>query len=214
MYRRRRLVLLLALLAIGAAVVWLLVAQPWAGAASENPSPQVSQTPDASPTPAATPTATPTAEAVATPAPTPSGTGQPAIDPCDDGDVAVEAVTDRSSYAADQQPALTIKLTNTSPADCTLNVGTSGQVFTVTSGSDVWWRSTDCQTESSDMVVTLKAGQSVASASPLVWDRTRSSVDTCDDDTRQRAPGGGASYHLSVQIAGIEAESTAQFLLY
>ena len=64
------------------------------------------------------------------------------------------------------------------------------------------------------MVVLLTAGQTVASAAPLVWDRTRSSVDTCSDSDRPRAPGGGASYHLEVEIGGIISTESAQLLLY
>lgn len=217
-YRRRRLVVLLALIAVAAVVVWLLVAQPWRGAASEILVPQVSQTPDASaqPTPTATPSpsATPTPTAEAKPTPSPTATAASEIEPCLARNVTVEAVTDRTSYAADQQPAFTITLTNTGGADCTMNVGTTTQVYTVTSGNDVWWRSTDCQSEPSDMIVTLAAGQSVSSAAPLVWDRTRSAVDTCDQDSRQRAPGGGASYHLAVEIGGVGSTQTTQFLLY
>lgn len=221
-YRRRRLLVLVGAIVIVAVVAWLLIAQPWRGAASESMSPQVSQTPDASTlpvptgeaTPTATPTPTPTGEAAADGAkPTPSSTAAAGAQPCTTGDVTVEAVTSQTSYSSDQQPAFTIRLTNTGD-DCTLNVGTSGQVYTVTSGNDTWWRSTDCQSKPSDMIVTLKAGQTVSSAAPLVWDRTRSAVATCGEDTRPRAPGGGASYHLAVSIGGIESAQTTQFLLY
>ena len=96
-----------------------------------------------------------------------------------------------------------------------MNVGTATQVFTITSGSDTWWRSTDCQSEPSDMVVLLAAGQTVSSATPLVWDRTRSAVGTCAADAnRPKAPGGGASYHLAVEIGGIPSAQTRQLLLY
>jgi len=64
------------------------------------------------------------------------------------------------------------------------------------------------------LVVLLAAGQSVASAAPLTWDRTRSSVSTCADSDRQNAPGGGASYHLSVEIGGIASTQSKQILLY
>ncbi len=123
-------------------------------------------------------------------------------------------MTDQDTYSAKQKPKLSIRLTNLSDVDCTLNVGTSTQVFTITSGSDTWWRSTDCQTKPSDQIVLLAAGQSVTSAEPLVWDRTRSSVKTCGDDGRPKAAGGGASYHLSVEIGGVSSDDTAQFLLY
>jgi hypothetical protein len=95
-----------------------------------------------------------------------------------------------------------------------MNVGTSAQVFTITSGTDTWWRSTDCQKEPSDTVVVLAADQTVKSAVPLTWDRTRSSVSTCASANRPRAPGGGATYHLAVEIGGITSTEDAQFLLY
>lgn len=216
-YRRRRLFVLVAVVLVTAAVLWLLVAQPWRGAASESAPPAVSKTTDASPLPVpsteATDGATPTAAPTPKPTPSPSSTAAAGIEPCLDRNVTVEAVTDSNTYSADQQPQFTIKLTNTG-GDCTLNVGTSSQVYTVTSGNDTWWRSTDCQSKPSDMIVTLEAGQTVSSAEPLVWDRTRSAVSSCKDDSRPRAPGGGASYHLSVSIGGIESAATAQFLLY
>jgi len=64
------------------------------------------------------------------------------------------------------------------------------------------------------MVVLIKAGQTVQSAAPLTWDRTRSSVSTCNSQSRPKAPGGGASYHLGVEIGGIASARTAQFILY
>ena len=127
-------------------------------------------------------------------------------------DIRVEALTDQTDYAQGQNPALSIKLTNTGADDCLMNVGTSAQSFTVTSGSDVWWRSTDCQTEPSDMEVVLTAGQEVTSSAPLTWDRTRSSVGTCEGE-RPFAPGGGSTYHLSVAIGGIPSVGTATFQL-
>jgi hypothetical protein len=223
-YRRRRIVLLLALVVI-AAVVWALIAQPWRGfaadqpaaapvatktAATESPAPAVG-TPD--PTPSAAPTPEPT-DAAPAPSATPEATAPPAAKPCVSRDVTVEALTDQDTYEAGQNPQLSIRLTNEGATDCTLNVGTSGQSFTIKSGSDVWWRSTDCQTEPSDMVVLIAAGQTVTSAAPLTWDRTRSAVGTCADADRQGAPGGGASYHLSVEIGGIPSVQSKQILLY
>jgi len=148
------------------------------------------------------------------PSTTPSAEATPTAKPCISRDVTVEALTDQETYEGGQNPQLSIRLTNNGTTDCTLNVGTSGQAYTIMSGSDVWWRSTDCQTEPSDMVVLLAAGQTVSSATPLAWDRTRSSVSTCGDADRQSAPGGGASYHLSVELGGIASTQSAQILLY
>ena len=206
-YRRRRLVLVLLVLIIAGLIgagVWLAIAQPWRAG-------------DPTPTPSATASSTPTPDATETPdstdSPSPTPTAE-AIAACTVRDVTVEALTDATSYAAGSLPQLSIKLTNTSGADCTINVGSSTQQFIVSSGSDVWWRSTDCQQEPSDMIVTLTAGQSVTSVQPVVWDRTRSSTDTCEQENRPRAPGGGASYHVTVSIGGFESEQSRQIMLY
>jgi cytoskeletal protein RodZ len=230
-YRRRRLVLLLGLVLI-AALVWLFIAQPWrswaatgdaepASSTSQSPSPTASATtppPDADADVADDPAADETdAEADAEEdagADEPSPSATPAVEPCTRSELEVVAGTDKDSYATGENPQLTITLTNRSTVACTLNVGTSAQTFEVSSGSDVWWRSTDCQAKPSDMTVTIAAGQSVSSAKPLTWDRTRSSVDSCKSETRPQAPGGGATYHLDVSIGGVHSETTKAFMLY
>lgn len=219
-YRRRRLVLLIALLAI-VAVVWLLIAQPWRGAAQESPDDETKtpsqSTAESLPVPAdgATPDPSDTGavEGAVVTGDTPTPGSTPTAAPCVASEIAVTPVTSADTYAGDQKPEFSITLTNNGP-DCTLNVGTSAQSFTVTSGDDVWWRSTDCQSEPSDMIVLIGAGQTVSSAAPLTWDRTRSAVGTCADGNRPLAPGGGASYHLSVEIGGIASTEPKQFLLY
>lgn len=211
-YRRRRLAVLAALVVvvlIVVAVVWLVIARPWEGAASAPaPSPSTSASSSTLPGPTPTASASEQPEASADPAPPTEG-----VAACAAADVLVEPLTDKDSYASGELPQLKIRLTNTSADACTINVGTTQQVFTITSGNDVWWRSTDCQTEPSDMEVTLTAGQVVESAQAIEWDRTRSSVSTCDSE-RPRASGGGASYHFTVSLGGVEGQGTKQFLLY
>lgn len=208
-YRRRRIVvfgLLIVLTLALVAGVWLAIAQPWSDAGAR-PSPPPSQAPSRDATePAATPSGSPSPE--------PTTQENASAVPCQAGDVAVEAVTDADTYPAGVLPQLSISLENSGATDCTIDVGSSTQVFTVSSGSDTWWRSTDCQESPSSMVVTLAAGQTVTSATPVQWDRTRSDVSTCDQENRPRAPGGGASYHVSVSIGGFEAAQSRQILLY
>lgn len=205
--------LILIVAAIGI-TVWLLVAQPWAAAATDTagratPSPSAT----ASPTPSATPTADAPADAEV-PEPTPSAEETPAIVACEAKDIEVTAVSDADTYQAGVLPQLSISLTNTGTTDCTLDVGSTMQSFTVSSGTDVWWRSTDCQENPSSMIATLTAGTTVTSKDPVTWDRTRSSVETCGQENRQRAPGGGASYHVGVSIGGFSSATTKQILLY
>lgn len=225
-YRRRRLVLLLAVLVV-VALVWLLIAQPWRGSADEPKSATAPRVPDGtvvtalpgpadpSPSTAVTPSSSPSSPAPSSSAPSPS-VSSTASGPkaCTPADLKVEAITDQDTYRAGQDPKLSIRLTNTGAKDCTLDVGTATQAFTISSGSDVWWRSTDCQSQPSSQVALLAAGQTVSSATPIVWDRTRSSVKTCDSTSRPKAPAGGASYHLKVEIGGVASDQTRQFLLY
>lgn len=215
-YRRRRLVLFGGLIVVVVAVaagVWLAVAQPWASA-TQHPTSKVAK---ASNEPTPTPTAE-TPDPSSSPSPSTSATPEPSATPsvvaCEATDIEVAAVTDADTYRAGVLPKLSIALKNTGNVDCTIDVGSATQVFTVTSGTDVWWRSTDCQKDPSSMVVTLTAGKTVTSKTPVVWDRTRSRVETCDEKNRQRAPAGGASYHVEVSIGGFTSVMTKQILLY
>lgn len=200
--------LLLALIVV-AGVAWLVIAQPWralAGVlAQPDPAPTVAA-PPVSTSPGATPSQSPT------PSPSPTSTEPAKPQPCDPAAIELVPVVHGETFET-KPVTLSIRLTNTGSVDCTLDVGTSKQRFVITSGKDTWWRSTDCQKEPSDMVVTLAAGQTVESAEPLVWDRTRSDVSTCGDENRPRAPGGGAAYHLSVEVGDVKGKQTAQFFL-
>lgn len=211
-YRRRRLVTLVAailLVAVIGAAVWLLLARPWASAAEATPSPSASAS--GSPSPDATTSEPPAAES---PSPEPSADETPGIVACEAKDVEVAAVTDADSYDPGVLPQLSISLTNRGSTDCAIDVGSTTQRMTVSSGTDVWWTSTDCQENPSSMVATLTAGATVTSKVPVTWDRTRSSVETCADENRPRAPGGGASYHVAVEIGGFKGTTTKQILLY
>lgn len=219
-YRRRRIAFALVVVIVLAAVaagVWAVIAQPWADAgtapvSTASDSPAASDQPTDAPTGDETPAGEPTTDA--TPSPEPIVEETPGIASCQAGDVEVQAVTDAESYAAGVLPQLSIQLTNAGAVDCTIDVGSATQWLTVTSGADVWWRSTDCQENPASQVVTLTAGQTVTSAAPVVWDRTRSDPGTCDQENRPRAPGGGASYHVAVSIGGFDSPSTSQIFLY
>jgi len=213
-------VLLLAVLIVGG-IVALVAWQPWR-AMTDAASPSTGGAPASA---GSTPTPAPSAGAApATPSSTPSprvttsadGDGEQTdatpsdVPACTTGDVTVTADVDKSSYGTGELPKLSITLVNDTDQPCLINVGTAAQTFEITSGSDTWWRSTDCQTEPSDQVVQLDAGKTVTSASPIVWDRTRSSVDTCDADRQKALPGW---YNLSVTIGGIGSAEPASFTI-
>lgn len=210
-YRRRRLALLLVVLLIIAAVV-LAFWRPWEGAASDGPAQPASS--DAAASPSSSPSdaggdAPEPSTSASEPAPSQDATAEE-VEACSARSVQVSAVTDKDSYGAGELPQLSISLTNSGAEACLLNVGTATQKLTVSSGPDVWWRSTDCQSESSDQVVQIDPGQTVSSVTPITWDRTRSSVDSCDGQ-RPAAPAG--YFNLAVEIGGLAAQQERQFVL-
>ncbi|MEO6200618.1 MAG: hypothetical protein ABIX44_05585 [Cryobacterium sp.] len=194
-YRRRRLVVGLGLVAV-LTIILLIIVRPGSGRGE----------------PAAP--ATPSTSATASPQPTPEPTVAAEGAPCTADNVQVEAITDAVNYEPGQLPQLSLSITNTGATSCTINAGTSRQVFTITSGSDVYWTSSDCQQDAADADVLLKPGMPISSAEAVPWDRTRSAKDTCDLATRDAAPAGGASYHLRVSVDGIASKTPKQFLLY
>ena len=195
-YRRRRLVVGLGVLAV-LVIIILIVVRPGGGA-----------------DPASTAAPAPTGGTV-----DPSATADPAAPgaaagtACNPASVQVEAITDQDSYDPDDEPELSLSVTNTGTTLCDLNAGTATQVFTITSGADVYWTSTDCQSDPSDAMVTLEPGVAVSTKTPLTWDRTRSSPETCEITDREAVPAEGASYYLSVSVGGVESASPTQFLL-
>jgi hypothetical protein len=194
-YWRRRLLVLLGLVAVVVVIVLIVVRPGSAGGEPEKKAPA----PTASSTPAAA-TSIPTSSA--------SADGKP----CAPGDVKVEAVTDKDAYAAGELPQLSVALTNTGSAACTIDAGTAQQAFTITSGSEVYWKSTDCQTDKVDAEVLLQPGKTISSQAPITWDRTRSDPSTCQA-TREQVPAGGASYHLETSVSGVKSSETKQFIL-
>lgn len=194
-YWRRRLIVLLGLVAVVVVIV-LIVVRP--GSAGGEPA-KKAPAPTASSTPAAA-TSIPTSSA--------SADGKP----CAPGDVKVEAVTDKDVYAAGDLPQLSVALTNTGSAACTIDAGTAQQAFTITSGSEVYWKSTDCQTDKVDAEVLLQPGKTISSQAPITWDRTRSDPSTCQAQ-RPQVPAGGASYHLETSVSGVKSSETKQFIL-
>ena len=192
-YWRRRLVVGLGLLAV-IVVVILLIVQPGTG------------------TPAPTPSPSPSSSAAANTASNAPVAGSDDAVECDPTKITVDPVTDATEFQAGVNPQLwfTVKSTMTEP--CLLAAGSDLQVYTITSGEEVIWTSSDCQSGAEAAEVILQPGVPKEGAH-LTWDRTRSSPDTCDTPG-EAVTAGGASYHLSVAIGDIESAETRQFLLY
>ncbi|GAA3727585.1 hypothetical protein GCM10022239_00530 [Leifsonia bigeumensis] len=129
---------------------------------------------------------------------------------CAAGVVELEAVTDKSTYAAGENPMIHLTVTNTGATSCTINAGTTQQEYLITSGDELYWNSKDCQSDAVDAPVILEPNVP-QSTNPIAWDRTRSSPTTCDTD-RPMVPAGGASYHLNINLGDLKSNDV-QFIL-
>jgi hypothetical protein len=190
-YWRRRLLVLLGLIAVIVVIVLIVVrpGQTPSAGPSNSPSPSTSGSPSGTPTPTFT-----------------SAAGGEA---CNSGQIAIAAITDSNTYASGVQPALSMSITNIGAAPCTFDVGTAAQEYIITSGTDRIWSSKDCQTGAVANPVVLAPGVEQRTT-PFAWDRTRSSTDTCNT-TRPAAVAGpdGPTYKLQVKLGDIESTETA-----
>jgi hypothetical protein len=189
-YWRRRMIVLGGLVLIIAVIVLIIVR------------------PTDSPPPVSAETSAPPAETAETPAP-PVSTDPV---PCDASQISLVAVTDADSYAEGVDPQLSWTVSNVGSVPCIIDVGPSHQLFTVTSGEETIWTSSDCQSDQGDYALTLEPGSEPTSSVSIDWDRTRSAPDTCDSE-REPVTAGGASYHLNVEVGGFTSAETKQFLL-
>jgi hypothetical protein len=210
-YWRRRAVLALGLIAVVVIIV-LIVVRPGSGSAEPGAAATTSAPPaDAAPSePAATETA-PAADATADPADT-STEGASDAPACSTRDIELEPVTDKTNYAATELPEISMSITNSGHADCSIDLGSAQQTLVVSSGEEQYWSSKDCQVNGTNQVVTLTAGQTL-STPPIAWDRTRSSADTCESTSREPVTAGGATYRLTVSVGDITSADTAQMIL-
>lgn len=184
-YWRRRIVALLGLVAVIVCIVLIVSALTSGGGGAPTPSPST--------TPSSTPVAT---------------DGKAA---CNPAVIRIVAVTDSNSYAPDQQPLLSMTITNTGAVACTLDVGTSEQAYYIVSGSDPIWNSLDCQSGAASLPRVLKPNETLTT-SPFPWDRTRSSTDTCGV-ARPAVTAEGATYRLSVKLGDLASASDTPFIL-
>jgi len=213
-YWRRRAVLALGLIAVIVIIV-LIVVRPGSGSGeaataptSSAPAADGAASPSAEPAPASTETA-PAADATNEPADDADAAAGPT---CAAGDIELKPILDKSSYASTELPQIAMSITNTGGADCVIDLGSNQQKLVVSSGEEQYWSSKDCQVNGTDQDVTLTAGQTLETPA-IAWDRTRSSTDTCDSESREPVPAGGATYRLTVSVGDITSTDTAPMIL-
>jgi hypothetical protein len=186
-YWRRRLVVGIGLLAV-IIIILLIVFSPKGG----------------------TPTSTQTTPPAGT-AQTPGATADPAADApaCDNEDLTVTAAADKASYSAEEIPSLSFTITNEGSEDCMVTAGSDVQVYQISSGDEVYWDSTKCQTDPVPAVALIKAGENLAGG-PITWNRTRSNV--CDGSAKA-VPAGDVTYVFTVSVNGVTSDDVRIRLL-
>jgi hypothetical protein len=197
-YRRRRLFVGAALLMVAAMVFGgFAVAGAFSGGSS-----QVSSTgaPTGGTTDAPT-DAAPPADPSSAPTPSPEPT-------CNQNLVTVSASTDKAAYGPEENPLLTLKVTNGGTMPCEVNLGTSQMEFLVTSGADRIFSSRDCQAKSEDLVKTIAPGASETANFP--WARNRSLEGCLPIEAK---PGAGGAYYIFTAKLGSRASPKAVFQL-
>lgn len=139
-------------------------------------------------------------------------------DACDLEKIQITADTDATEYQAGQPVLMSLTLQNNSANDCIIQVGSDVQVFTITSpsstGDEVYWTSTDCQTDATPQAQVLKAGIPI-STPQITWDRHRSVKGECDPAAIAARPvvgSGGASFDLTVKVGDLESEKKRIYL--
>jgi hypothetical protein len=144
----------------------------------------------------------------------PSQTAAPSGE-CAAGKVVVEAYvgdatgTPTESFAMSETPYIWLSLTNIGTTACTFNAGPDVQFFTIKSGPDLIWQSSDCDRVGlPSQEVTLQPN-TVVKTTPSEWMRVRSSSAGCG--AGQMIVDAGA-YNLTATVNGVISQPN-QFLL-
>jgi hypothetical protein len=86
--------------------------------------------------------------------------------------VRVTVKTDKTAYPANARPKFTVLVENKGGAACSVDLGPRSLVWTVKSGDDRIWSSTDCLTGGAPDIVQLQPNQSTTRT--YDWRRVRS----------------------------------------
>ncbi|MDR5712209.1 hypothetical protein [Nesterenkonia flava] len=136
----------------------------------------------------------PTAESSPTPEEEPVPEGY-----CAPSDVRVTASTRQETYAADEAPLLIMEIENAGSEACTLDVGTSQQVFSIRHGGREIFNTAQCGSRGRSLEMEFEPGQT--ERAQLTWPRSDSSI-SCTEPAE--LPGG--TYELTVRVSGISSE--------
>jgi hypothetical protein len=147
-YWRRRIIVVLGILAVLALVWWMLSPGGSQSPTSAQPSPTPLPTLTAAESPSAAPSAAPSTSA--------SGAA------CSDTDISVSVTMDQQSYAAGSPVEFIMKITNSGSVACVRDVGPAANTFTVTSGGFDVWSSDACSDPGDSQEEEIPPGEAFA----------------------------------------------------
>jgi hypothetical protein len=104
----------------------------------------------------------------------PAGHGRGAArpQPCASGSVVLSVLASQSDYSGRQLPAFTVDVVSTAGSTCTFNVGGRRLVLVIQSGSKRIWGSADCPRGTGSLISDLERG--VPTTLSITWDRQSS----------------------------------------
>ena len=120
---------------------------------------------------------------------------------CTAADVALVLSSNARAYPAPGQPVLSVAVTNTGTASCTLDAADAAREIVIASGSDRIWSSADCPAEAASTPLLLDPG--ARWAVDVTWPRTRS-AEGCAEGLAEPRPG---TYTATVSWLGATSAS-------
>ncbi len=157
-YWLRRILVIAAILAV-IALLWMLL-----GRSGGSGSASASTSPSATPVPSGSASVSPSASPSGSESP--SGSASPsdsaAAAPCADSDIGIEVSSEKNSVAVGAGDTFIMKITNTSSAPCSRDVGAKVNSFVISSGGYRVWSSDDCNPGGAEDVKVLPPGEPYA----------------------------------------------------
>ncbi|WSV54721.1 hypothetical protein OG282_13950 [Streptomyces sp. NBC_01014] len=128
---------------------------------------------------------------------------------CTAGAVQLTVRTTRNSYAPGEKPKFDLVAKNTSAADCKVDFGPKGTVFTITSTENdgVVWSSKDCPTDARSLFIQVPADSTITHT--VEWDRKKSAPKCEKPGPAVAGPG---TYLVEAKAPGMPVKQTSVVL--
>lgn len=136
--------------------------------------------------------------------PSEQSSSEPSVEPtgCLEGDIGITASTAAGTHGPAENPVLVMTIKNEGKFDCNVNVGTSQQDFSVMSGKDRIFATSDCVQDPTDTEITIKPGASETAR--FTWTRVRSAPG-CKVVNAKPRPGW---YGFTAKLGDLTSETT------